>query len=155
MNTLDTLRWDSPEYMHTYKSADWYWIVGIVTFTLAIISVIFGNPVFGIFIIVAAFTLCIAASRPPQIVSTEVSDKGIKVKNLFYSWSTLESFWIEEYELHPRLLIKSEKRWAPYLIVLLSDEVSPEDLREKLATHLPEVRHSEPFLEKLLIWAGF
>src|SRR5579872_1600355 len=148
------LTWTAPEYMHTHKTADWYWIVGIVALTLAVISTLFGDMLFGIFIVVGAFTLALYASRPPQFQQIKISEKGVQIQDTFYSYNVLESFWIEEKELHPRILFKSERHIAPYIIVLLG-EVPAEEIRDVLSQHLHEVKHSEPFLEKLLIWLGF
>ncbi len=148
------LTWTAPEYMHTHKSADWYWIVGIISATLAVLAIVLGNTLFGILILVSAFTLSLYASRPPKMQEIKVSDKGVQVNNVFYPYSILESFWIEEKELHPRILLKPEHRFAPYIIILLG-EVPAEEIRELLDQHLHEVKHSEPFLEKLLIWFGF
>jgi hypothetical protein len=91
------LSWTAPEYMHTEKSADWYWIVGIISATLAVIAIIFGNALFGVLILVSAFTLSMYASRPPHTLNITVSDKGVQVDNIFYPYNTLESFWIEVY----------------------------------------------------------
>ena len=148
------LTWTAPEYMHTHKTADWYWIVGIVALTLAVISTLFGDMLFGIFIVVGAFTLALYASLPPQFQQIKISEKGVQIQDTFYSYNVLESFWIEEKELHPRILFKSERHIAPYIIVLLG-EVPAEEIRDVLSQHLHEVKHSEPFLEKLLIWLGF
>ena len=148
------LTWTAPEHMYTEKTADWYWIVGIVSATLAVISIFLGNILFGILILVSAFTLALHASHPPRMVDVRVSEKGVQVGDTLYPYSSLESFWIEEKELHPRILLKSESKFAPYIIILLGD-VPAEEIRETLDTYLHEIRHSEPFLEKLLIWFGF
>ena len=151
---MNPLTWTAPEYMHTEKTADWYWIVGIVAATIAVISVILGNTLFGIFIVVAAFTLSLYASRPPAMQHIVVSDKGVQVNDTLYPYSVLESFWIEEKELHPRIFLKSDHRFAPYVIILLG-EVPADEIRHVIGTYLHEVRHSEPFLEKLLVYFGF
>ena len=148
------LTWTAPEYMHTEKTPDWYWIVGIISVTLTVLCIILGNALFGIFILVATFTLCIYASRPPLLQNIKISDKGVQVNNTLYPYSVLESFWIEEKELHPRILLKSIHRFSPYVIILLGDAPA-EDIRQLLDLYLHEVKHSEPFLEKLLIWLGF
>jgi len=149
------ISWTAPEYMHTHKSSDWYWIVGIIAVTILVISILLGDTLFGVFVVFAAFVLSMYASRPPQIVTVTLTHKGIKIKDLFYPYHSLDSFWVEEYELHPRLLLKSEKRWSPYIIVLLGAEVTADEVQETLRHYLPEEKHSEPFLEKLLIRLGF
>lgn len=150
----NNVSWTAPEYMHTHKSADWYWIVGIISVTLAILAIVLGNTLFGILILVSAFTLSLYASRPPHMQEIRVTDKGVQIDKVLYPYSILESYWIEENELHPRILLKSEHKLAPYVIILLG-EVPSHEIHEVLSQYLHEVKHSEPFLEKLLIWFGF
>lgn len=140
--------------MHTEKSADWYWIVGIVSVTLAVISVLLGNTLFAILIIVGVFTLTLYSTKKPHMVSIELLPSGIKINDLVYLYTSLESFWIEEHELSPRILLKTTKKIAPYVTILLGD-ANPHEVRDELLVHLPEIKHSEPFLEKLLIYFGF
>jgi hypothetical protein len=44
---------------YSEKSNDWFWAVGIITLTAAALAFIFGNIIFGIFIIVGVFSLVI------------------------------------------------------------------------------------------------
>lgn len=148
------ISWKAPEHMHTEKNADWYWIVGIVSVTLAVISVLLGNTLFAILILVGVFTLTLYSTKKPQFVQIELLPAGIKIHDLVYLYTNLESFWIEEHELAPRILLKTTKKIAPYVTVLLGD-ANPDEVRDELLLHLPEIKHSEPFLEKLLIYFGF
>ncbi|MEY4602680.1 MAG: hypothetical protein RL292_621 [Candidatus Parcubacteria bacterium] len=148
------ISWKAPEHMHTEKTADWYWIVGIVSVTLAVISILLGNTLFAILILVGVFTLTLYSTKKPQLVHVELLATGIKIHDLVYLYTNLESFWIEEHELAPRILLKTTKKIAPYVTVLLGD-ANPDEVRDELLVHLPEIKHSEPFLEKLLIYFGF
>jgi len=148
------ISWKAPEYMHTEKSVDWYWIVGIISVTLAGISILLGNLVFGILIIVGVFTLVLYSVRKPGIVHVEILPTAIRVNDMLYPYINLESFWVEEKELAPRILFKTRKKVAPYVVILIGD-ANPHDIREELLLHLPEIKHSEPFLEKLLVYFGF
>ena len=149
-----SLSWNTPTHIHIEKNSDWYWIVGIVSITLAFISILLGNVLFGILIIVGSATLTLYASKKPDTVSVEIHSKGITIHNTFYPYTNLESFWVEEKELVPRILFKSTKKIAPYISILTGNEDS-EQIRHELLLYLPEVKHSEPFLEKLLIYFGF
>ena len=148
------ISWKAPEYMHTEKSADWYWITGIVSLTLAGISILLGNLVFGILIIVGVFTLVLYSVRKPGVVHVEILPTAVRVNDTLYPYVNLESFWVEEKELAPRILFKTRKKVAPYVVILIGD-ASAHDIREELLLHLPEIKHSEPFLEKLLVYFGF
>ena len=149
-----SLKWQAREYIYTEKTADWYWIVTIVTFSVAIISVILNNLIFAILIIVSFFVLVLFASKRPGIVSIELNNFGITAGKIHYPYENLESFWVETKQLHQRLILKSKKALMPYIVILIED-ITPETVQAFLHDHLPEVEHTEPFLEKLLIHLGF
>ena len=151
---MEHIEWHAPEYIHTVKTSDWYWIVGIVTISITLICIILNNAIFGILILVSAATLSLYASRKPDTVLMRADARGIYIGSLHYPYSTLESFWIEMRERHPRIIIKSKKRFAPFVTMLL-DETDPEPVHAFLSKHLHEEEHIEPFLEKLLIHLGF
>lgn len=148
------ISWKAPEYIHTQKSADWYWIVGIISLTLATISILLSNLVFGILIIIGVFTLVLYSVKEPKTIRVEILPTGIKTNDILYPYINLESFWVEEKELAPRIILKTRKKIAPYVVILIGDG-NPHDIREELLLHLPEIKHSEPFIEKLLIYFGF
>ena len=148
------ISWKASEHIHTEKSTDWYWIVGIISVTFATISILLGNTLFAILILVGIFTLTLYSTKKPAIVHIELMPAGIKVHDLLYLYTNLESFWIEEHELAPRIILKTAKRFAPHVVILLGD-ANPDEVRDELLVHLPEIKQSEPFLEKLLIYFGF
>jgi len=148
------ISWTAPAHMHTEKNTDWYWIVGIISVTLAIVSILLGNTIFAVLIIVGVFTLTLYSSKQPPIIKIELTPTGIKVHDLFYFYANLESFWIEEEQLTPRIHLKTTKKIAPHVIILLGD-ADPDEVKDELLLHLPEIKQSEPFLEKLLIYFGF
>ena len=153
---MDKISWHTIEYLHQEKTSDWYWIVGIVSVSIAIISIITNNVIFAILIIVSSFTLMLFASKKPLGVNIELSENGVRVGNIIYPYRNLESFWVETRENNDRILIKSKKVFMPLIIIFIEeDQVHPEDVRSLLLKYLPEEEHAEPFLEKLLVYLGF
>jgi hypothetical protein len=153
---MEKISWTTIEYLHSHKTTDWYWIVGAVAVSIAIISIIFNNIIFAILILVAAFTLAMFASRPPQEIPVEISGAGILVNRTLYPYTELDSFWIELNEVHPKMIIKSKRLLMHYIVVFLDpSEASPEEVHGMLSRYLREEHHSEPFLEKLLVYLGF
>ncbi len=148
------LSWQTIEYLHQEKTSDWYWIVAIVTISIALISIILNNLIFAILIIVSSFTLSLFASKRPDIIKIDIDDSGITVGKTHYKYSDLDSFWIETREHIPKILLKSKKTFMPFIVVFI-EEIEPEKVREELSQHLPEEEHIEPFLEKLLLYFGF
>jgi hypothetical protein len=56
-NFMEKLEWQAPEYIHTEKTGDWYWIVGIISVSIFLISAILGDIIFGLLVLVSTFAL--------------------------------------------------------------------------------------------------
>ena len=148
------ISWDAPEHIHTEKTNDWYWSVGIITITAAALAIIFNNFIFGIFILVAAFALIVHGTKKPKMVHCEINDRGVVLNNVLYPFLTLESFWIDAHEIPSKVLIKSHKMFMPFIAIYI-DEVDPEKVREILLNYIAETEHHEPLSQKLLERFGF
>jgi len=151
---MDKISWETYEYIHTEKTNDWYWIVAIVTISIAVIAIILNNVIFAILILISSFTLSLFASRRPDIVSASIDNSGVTFGKTRYPYSTLESFWVETRDGYPRLLLKSSKIIMPF-IVIHTEDLDADEIRHFLSTHLKEEEHTEPLLEKVLIYLGF
>ncbi len=146
--------WEASEFHFQERTADWFWGLGIVALTCAVISVLLGNPIFAIFIVLAGFTLAMLAHQKPKLISVEINRKGIVMHNTLYRFDELESFWIEDEGTHPKILLKSKKLIMPYVIVPLG-EVSPDEIHPYLASRLKEAKMSEPLTQRVLEYLGF
>jgi uncharacterized membrane protein YobD (UPF0266 family) len=151
---MDKLSWKTPEYIHTEKTSDWYWIVGIVTLTIAIVAIILNNLIFGILIIVSSATLTLYASRHPRVLQITLEKNGIHVGQTYHPYSEIESYWVETREFHPKIIVKSKKKLMFFIGILIMD-TDPEKVDEYLSQYLPKIEHKEPLLEKLFFYLGF
>ncbi|MDQ5969328.1 MAG: hypothetical protein QG579_485 [Patescibacteria group bacterium] len=151
---MEKISWNTIEYLHTEKTTDWYWIVGIITLSIALISIILNNIIFAILIVVSSFTLSLFASRKPEIINIEMNNSAVLVSKERHAYKDIESFWVETRDFNPRVLLKSKKMFMPFIVILI-DDIEPEEVQTFLSKHLPEEEHSEPLLEKLLLYFGF
>ncbi|MDE2172443.1 MAG: hypothetical protein KGJ33_00660 [Patescibacteria group bacterium] len=154
MATEALISWQAPEHFHTEKRSDWYWSVGIITLALAAVAFILGNLITGVFVLVAALALVLHASRPPRTVYHEINDRGLIVHDRLYPFLSLDSFWIPHDELPPKIILKSRRTFMPLLIILI-DDVDPEEVRQIMLRYIAETEHHEPFLKHLLERCGF
>ena len=154
MSSEALISWQAPEHLHTEKSSDWYWAVGIITLALVAVCFIFGQIIFGIFIIAGTTALVIHAANPPKIVEYSITDRGIVADDILYPFVSLESFWIPHNEWPPRVILKSHKIFTPFIIIFI-DEVNPEEIRDILLKYIAETEHREPILKHLLERLGF
>jgi hypothetical protein len=149
-------KWETTEYYHSPKSKDWYWGLSMITVTILIISFLLGDGLFGIFTLIAAFTLALFAHQPPRLVTVELTTKGIALSKTFYPYSEMESFWVDiiENPNHPKILFKSKRLLMPFIAIPLGN-MHPDDIADFLIDYLPEVHHKEPLLMRLLEDFGF
>src|SRR3989344_5061101 len=83
------IEWDAHEYEHKERSPDWFWAVGIISVSVAIASVIFGNIIFAILVIISAFSLSLFINRPPENAHMVIDERGITKNRTHYPYSTL------------------------------------------------------------------
>lgn len=153
----ESIRWVNYEYNFKEKTVDWFWAVGISTLSAVIISVIFENYFFAIFIVLAIITMIFISKKPPNVIDFEINKDGIILGKQKYPYSSLEGFCIinRNYET-PKLLIKSQRPIAPILIINVeTDSTNPEDIRNFLLKYLPEENIVEPISLKLMETLGF
>lgn len=147
--------WEAYEHHHDEKHSDWFWILGIMTVAFALASIFLGNTLLGILILLGGAVIAILATREPKIVSYAVTQRGLRIDDRLYPYSTLESFYIdEEGPFGPQLLVKSEKLFMPLLILPLPPDTQDE-IEDVIASRLPEEHIEEPLAHKLLEFFKF
>ncbi len=149
------MEWGAPEYEHKERSADWFWAMGIIVTAIAITLIIFGNIILAILILISVFSLTLFLNHEPEIIDVSVTEKGITRENIFYPYSTLQSFWIDEEHSHPKILLKSKKFFMPLIVVPLGDKTDVDKLHSNLSKFLEEEYHELPWVEKFLEYLGF
>jgi len=146
--------WEAYEYIYREKSADWYWAVGIIAFTMAVTSILFNNVLFAIFIVLSFFTLMMFSKRKPHLLEIKLDERGIQEGKIRYPYSTLESFWVEDRYGDFKIIMKSKKKTMPYIVIPIID-VEPESVHTHLKRYLPEVEHTEPLAKRVMEYLGF
>ena len=149
------ISWDTLERHHTEKSSDWYWAVGIVSFTAAALAFMFGQVIFGILIVVSAVALTLHASVAPREMHVEINDRGIIIDNTLYPFLHLESFWIDPDYYPSKIILKSQKTFMPFMHIHIHNDIDPEEVRRILLTYIAETEHEEPLTVKLMERLGF
>ncbi len=149
--------WKAVNKKHDIKTPDWFWSLGIIAFAIFIGSVITGNVLFGILILLAAITIGLYANKTPEEVKYEITVRGVKINGKLYPYKDLKSFWIYEapYEEKAVLLIDSQMPIVPHLIIPLPDSVDADELQDFLLDYLPEEELREPTSHKLARLLGF
>ena len=149
------IAWDTPERHYTEKNSDWYWAVGIISFTAAALAFMFGQVIFGILIVVSAVALTLHASVAPRIIHVEINDRGLILDKTLYPFLHLESFWIDPHNYPTKIILKSQKTFMPFVDIHIAEDLDPESVRQVLLKYIAETEHEEPLTVKIMERLGF
>lgn len=155
MEQIRSIYWEAPEHTHIEKTSDWYWILGIVAIAGSVASIIFGNVLFGVVILLGACSVFITSHRKPRIIPFEVSARGVRVREELFQYSTLDSFYLDEdNSAGPQLIVKSKKLFVPLIIIPVPDEYI-DAIEDVIASRLREEHLEEPLSHRILEFLGF
>lgn len=150
------ISWRALEHKHTEKSADWFWIIGVITITGAILSLYFNNILLAILITIAGFTSFLHGHTQPKILEFKITRKGIQAGSSVFTYSALESFWVIDEEINDRVILKSKKFLMPYIILPFdSTKTDPDEIRDYLLEYLNEEELQEPLSQLIMERLGF
>jgi hypothetical protein len=147
--------WSAYDTNSKEKSADWYFILWTIAIAGAVASFLLNNVLFGLFLIIAAFSISIYASRKPKLVEFKVSRKGVEADTLLIPLSSLSHFYIVEDSEPIYLLLQSKKIVSPLFSFPVGQEIEVDSLREFLMTFLEEQVMEVPFYQRIMDRVGF
>ena len=153
MNT-NSIEWIAPEHLRVEKTQDWYWAVGIISVSLAIIALVMSNPLFAVLVIIAAVTLSMFASKKPDDIVVRLDPHGVTIGKFHFAHPDIETFWVETHHIVPVLIIKPKKLHAPLQTAHIP-ELDPAEIRSFLLVHLKEEELYEPMSQKIMEYLGF
>ena len=151
------MEWEGREYDHVPKSADWYWVLGIIAAAVAIAAILFGNYLLALLVIVAAATISLHAAKEPPVHQFRIVDQGLLIGEEMHPFEHMISFSVledVEGELPPLLSIKNETWFSPHLVIPLAD-VDAEAVYIHFAQHVEEREHTHSLTDLVAAWFGF
>ena len=144
--------WDAEGYVFDEKSSDWYWALGIIAIASAIASVLFGNVILALLIIVAAGALALSTMKRPQVHRFRITDDGVEIDGNVYEYDSIVSFSVLEYidpATPPALSIRTHKLLAPHLLIPIVGH-DPVEIYEFFADHVEEGKHDESVIDRVI-----
>lgn len=143
--------WTIQEYQQYRRPMAWFVMMGIAGAILIFLSLLWGNFLFLVIILLFGIILFLQSEQEPATVPFSITNLGIMVGNRLYVYDELESFYII---YHPpqvkSLYFETKSVWRPRVHVPLDDQ-NPLDIRDTLLEHLKEdlEKEEEPMSEKL------
>jgi len=151
------LEWSALSHEHKDdKGQDWYWALGLIVVSVAIASILLGNVLFALLVIMAAVALGLSVNQKPGLNDYTINTRGISINGLLYPYKNLEAFWIDETRPGDNVLIlDTQKTLMPHLIIKIPDSVSTNDVQDYLLDYLPEEELYEPAAQRIAEVFGF
>lgn len=149
--------WEGREYDHNPKSTDWYWALGIIGVAATLASVLFGNYLFALLIIIATGALALHAAKQPPLHRFRLIEQGILIGDDLHPFERMVSFSVledVEGKLPPMVSIKNESWLSPHLIIPLAG-VDADMVYEYFLAHVDEDEHKHSFSDLVAAWLGF
>ena len=124
------------------KTVDWYWLLGAVTLLAAFTVGFYGNYLFSGIIVLGGFLLGFVGSKDTKDHVCEISEGGISLEGIFYSYEDISSFYIftEGEQKRFKLLLQLKRTIHPFLSVSVASlkEEEIDLLQNFLKGKLPE-----------------
>ena len=148
--------WETSEFEFKEKRKDWYWIVGIAAIVIIVVSIIMQNYLFAFLIAIGGFLMITLASKEPLALPIEVSEKGVRIYEDMYNYSSLYGFWISyNKRKQPILLLLSDRRISPIISIIIDEEVDLMTLRDYLSEFIEEQEMKESLTDRIIDKIGF
>jgi hypothetical protein len=124
--------------------------------SVAIASILLGNALFALLILLAGVSLGLSANQPTQRHTYTINTRGVSVDKKLYPYKSLEAFWIDETRPNENVLILDiQKPFTPHLIIKIPDSIDTNDLQDYLLDYLPEEEMYESPAQRIAEMFGF
>jgi len=157
MSDAVIMEWKGREYDHSPKSADWYWALGIIAVAGALASILFGNYLFALLVVIVAASLALHAAKMPPVHRFRLVEQGLSIGDELHPFERMVSFSVLEDvdgELPPLLSIKTESWLSPHLVIPLAG-VDADAVYAYFLSHVDEDEHKHTFTDLVAAWLGF
>lgn len=116
-------KWISPERVFEPKDKKWYLIVSSISMFIIVLSLLTEN--YGLVVAVVALIVLLYAlnSVTPQKISHEITNKGISLNSVLYTWKKFSKFWISTRGEHAflNIIVEEKDNQEEQLITYLGD----------------------------------
>lgn len=155
MEESSTISWKAFDRQEKERKVDWFWALAIVAITGAVLSFLFGNFLFGVFIVLATIILIFFITQKPQEISYEINNEGFVTNSKLIPYSLMAGFWIEEGEDMNKLLIETTQGLTPIIGALYEDKTLSQKIYSILIEHIEEKPLVEPISHQIFEKLGF
>lgn len=144
------LEWHTPEFIPIPRTKTWYLIASVIAISLVAYAIFSGSATMAIVFILLAGMFFMTHKQKPKIVDVKITELGIKYDDKFYSYNTINAFWIVYHPPYVRTLyLRLGGKVVKYVKIELNHQ-NPIDLRKLLVKEIPEIEGEEERLSDTL-----
>ncbi len=143
----DGFMWTALEHEDREHSRDWFWLVGIIVISGAVISIIRDNLLFAIFLVLAGAVMFMQRLRPSREIQYLLDEKGLYIDTKLYLYENIKKFWIDTETR--TLLIEIDRLMMPLSTIPIPEEAM-DDMRFFLSHFVEESKLTEPISHKIM-----
>jgi hypothetical protein len=154
MDTNEKINWSALEYEDKERSQDWFWALGIIVATSVIAAIIFSDYFFAGLLVLSGLFLGFFAIKKPEMISYELNNSGLRIRNRLYPYEKIKSFWVQT-EIKPLFFVHSERIFMPIITIPIAENMTEEIHSFMLAQNIAEVEMKEHPSEKIMEALGF
>jgi hypothetical protein len=143
-----SISWQVETHVHKDRSVDWYWGLGLGAVVAAAISLLLGNLLFALILLLGAGSIATLVARGPREHWVRVDSRGVSLDGTLYRYTSVQSFWIEHADgaqREPRLLLSTNGIFSPQIVVPLGNSTRAANVRTMLKRFATE-EEQEPHL---------
>lgn len=145
--------WSAPERAYKRRDKD-FWISSVAMLVLVSVIFFFAKEFFLIIALISFLFLYYSLSSvPPRIVENSLTNRGVYVNTVFFSWADLQRFWFDKSMDHQTLSFETNLTF-PNKISLLINQEDMEKIKGLVLKRLPLYQSPPSFVEKLTGWVG-
>jgi hypothetical protein len=141
--------WEAFDKPEKERKVDWFWALAIVGIAGSVLAFLFGNFLFGVFIVLATVIIMFFATQKPQKVSYKLDEQGLHMAHELIPYSKMMSFWLDERGEWGKILIHTTHPISPVVSVFYEDKNLGDDIYEILIDKIEEKPLIEPVSQQI------
>lgn len=130
------MSWKGPSRPFRKKDRSYYQTIAIIVVLLILIALLGQQFLLAVVLVALTFLTYVLAFIPPEEVDYKLSTQGITIKDHFYHWQQLDSFWFNQKDGFTILSVLTNFRF-PAIIMLVLSGLDQESVKKMVARFLP------------------
>lgn len=138
--------WTTKEFEHYEKGTGWYFTLAVLGFMIIAYDVYLHDYFAAITILVLVLAVYFFSRQLPKEVTVTITTKAINIDQVSFPYNSIRRFWIVDRNNTKQLTLETTAYLNRYIILLLNNDINPDQIADILKEFLPE---SEPNQETL------